>query len=85
MNFVTKFESVKKEAATALKPLEEKVPLHSGETICNLEHSANEHSDQLTSMQANVAMLSAMVDTLSKKCEDLEARSRWNNIQLVNF
>lgn len=51
---VRKFESiiselVKKEVATALKPLQEKVSLQNG-TIGDLERCANEHSDQLTSM-----------------------------------
>ncbi|CAB1449011.1 unnamed protein product [Pleuronectes platessa] len=49
---VAKFESiiselVKKEVATALKPLQEKVSLQSG-TISDLERSANEHSTGLT-------------------------------------
>ena len=65
---VAKFESiiselVKKEVATALKPLQEKVSLHSG-TISDLERSANEHSDQLTGMQVNMAKLSGTVGTL---------------------
>lgn len=81
---VTKFKSiisglVKKEVPTTLKPLEGKVSQQSG-TICDLARSANEHVDQLTSMQANVAKLSAAVESLSKKCEELEACPRWNNI-----
>ena len=86
---VAKFESiiselVKKEVATALKPLQEKVSLQSG-TIGDLERSANEHSDQLTGMQVNMAKLSATVEFLGKKCEELEARSRWHNIRLVGL
>ncbi len=84
---VTKFESiisnlVKKVMATTLKPLEEKVAVQSG-TISDLEHTANEHDDQLTSMQANMAKLSAAVESLSKRCENLEACSGWNNIRFV--
>lgn len=86
---VTDFEaiilaSVKKEVASALKPLKDRVDLQS-ETISALEHSASEHSDKLTSMHANVAKLAATVETLSNKCEDLEARSRWNNIRVVGL
>ncbi|CAB1422910.1 unnamed protein product [Pleuronectes platessa] len=83
---VAKFESiiselVKKEVATAIKPLQEKVSLQSG-TISDLECSTNEHSDQLTGMQVNMAKLSATVESLGKKCEELEARPRWHNIRL---
>lgn len=86
---VTKFEaivsaSVKKEVASALIPLEGIIDRQS-ESISDLEHSASEHSDKLTDMHANMAKLSAAVETLTKKCEDLEARSRWNNIQVVGL
>lgn len=86
---VAKFESiiselVKTEVATALKPLQEKVSQQSG-TISDLERCANEHSDQLTSMQANINKLSAAVEFLGKKCEELGARSRWHNIRLVGL
>ncbi|CAB1446948.1 unnamed protein product [Pleuronectes platessa] len=75
---------VKKEVATALNPLPERISLQSG-TISDLEHFANEHSDQLTGMQVNMAKLSATVESLGKKCEELEARSRWHNIRLVGL
>ena len=32
-----------------------------------------------------MAKLSAMVESLGKKCEELEARSRWHNIRLVGL
>lgn len=86
---VAKFESiivelVKKAVATAIKPLQEKVSLQCG-TISDLERSANEHSDQLTSMQETITKLSAAVESLGNKCEELEARSRWHNIRLVGL
>ena len=77
-------ETVKKEVTTALRPFEENVAAES-RTISDLEHSANEHDDQLTSLKANVTVLSATAESLSKKCEDLEARSRWNNYRLVGL
>lgn len=36
-------------------------------------------------MQTVVAELSATVETFSKKCEDLESRSRWNNIRRIGL
>lgn len=77
-------ELVKKEVSSTLMPLEEKVSRQDG-TIRDLERSATEHGDQLTGMQANVAMLTATVESLDKKCEELEARSRWHNIRLVGL
>ncbi|GCC25471.1 hypothetical protein chiPu_0003881 [Chiloscyllium punctatum] len=75
---ITKFESiisemVKKEVTTALNPLEEKVSLQCG-TILDLERLANEHDNYIAPLQANVSALSLMVESLTKKCEDLEAR-----------
>lgn len=86
---INKFESiisdsVKKEVAAALGPIEEKLATQRG-TISDLEHSANDHEGQLTSLQAGMAKLSATVETLEKKCEDLESRSRWNNVRLVGL
>lgn len=75
---------VKREVSAALVPLEEKVSRHGG-TISDLERSATEHGDQLTVIQANVATLTATVESLSKKCEELEVRSRWHNIRLVGL
>lgn len=77
-------DTIKKEIASAIKPLEEKVREHGG-VIRDLELAANEHEDKLTSLQATVNMLTSKVDSLGKKCEDLEARSRWNNIRLVGL
>lgn len=62
--------------------LQEKVSLQSG-TVTELESAANEHGDQLTNLQDTTAKLSATVESLGKKCEELEACSRWHNIQLT--
>lgn len=70
--------------ATALKPRQEKLSWQS-ETIGDLEHLANEHSDQLTSIQDEMARLSATVESLDKKCEELDGCSRWYNIRLVGL
>ncbi|ROL48201.1 hypothetical protein DPX16_22801, partial [Anabarilius grahami] len=55
------------------------------ESVTSLERAANNHSDQLVELQANVNKLTAQVESLFKKCEDLEGCSRWNNIRLVGL
>lgn len=45
---------------------------------------ANENSNQLTSMQANMAKLSVVADALSRKCEDMDAHYWcWNSSRVV--
>lgn len=75
---------MKKEVSSTLRPLEEKISRQGG-TISELERSATEHGDQLTDMKAKVDMLTTTVESLSRKCEELEARSRWHNIRLVGL
>lgn len=53
--------------------------------ISDLERFDNEHSDQLASMQDSIAKLSAMLESLNKKSDELEACSRWNNIRRVGL
>lgn len=36
-------------------------------------------------MQVNITKLSAMVESLGKKCEELKARASWHNIRLVGL
>lgn len=42
-------------------------------------------SNQLVELQANVNKLTAQVESLSKKCEDLEGHSTCDNIRLVGL
>ncbi|CAL1578951.1 unnamed protein product [Knipowitschia caucasica] len=86
-DIVTEFEQivsgvVKREIAAALRPLETSLSAQS-ETINSLEDTATDHGGQLTSLQATVALLTEQVGSLSKKCEDLEGRSRQNNVRIV--
>ncbi|KAK7882797.1 hypothetical protein WMY93_028971 [Mugilogobius chulae] len=74
--------AVKKEIMAALGPLEAKITAQS-ETIVSLEHTANDHDSQLISLQATVATLTDRVGSLSQKCEDLEGRSRRNNVRII--
>uniref|UniRef100_A0A673AAN0 Uncharacterized protein n=1 Tax=Sphaeramia orbicularis TaxID=375764 RepID=A0A673AAN0_9TELE len=68
----------------ALLPLEGKISANS-QTIASFELAATDHENQLTSLQAIVASLTNQVDSLSQKCEDLEGRSRLNNMSLVGI
>ena len=79
-DILNKFETtistaVKREVVAALGPFENRLASH-GELIADLERSANAHDAELSDLQANVSKLTATVDSLSKKCEDLESRSR---------
>uniref|UniRef100_A0AAV2K1Q6 Transposase element L1Md-A101/L1Md-A102/L1Md-A2 n=1 Tax=Knipowitschia caucasica TaxID=637954 RepID=A0AAV2K1Q6_KNICA len=86
-DIVSEFEQivsgvVKREIAAALRPLEATLSAQS-ETINSLEDTATDCGGQLTSLQATVASLAEQVGSLSQKCEDLEGRSRQNNIRIV--
>ena len=88
-DILNKFETtistaVKREIVAALGPFENRLASH-GELIADLKRSANAHDAELSDLRANVSKLTATVDSLSKKCEDLESRSRWNNIRLVGL
>lgn len=76
--------TIKKEITAACEPLQKKITAQD-QTISNLEDTANEHETQLTSLQATVASLTERVSSLTQKCEDLEGRSRLNNIRLVGI
>lgn len=86
-DIVGSFESViadvvKREVTGALAPLETKITSFAS-TISGLEEAANDHDERLTSLQAAVGQLRGEVDSLTKKCEDLEGRSRLNNIRIL--
>ncbi|XP_035508028.1 uncharacterized protein LOC118320994, partial [Morone saxatilis] len=70
--------------AAALEPFENKLA-SCGEAIADVERSANANNTELSDLRANVSKLTTTVDSLSKKCEDLESRSRWNNVRLVGL
>lgn len=50
-----------------------------------MELSATTCSDDLTSLQCAVSVLTEEVRQLQAKCEDLEGRSRRNNIRLIGI
>ena len=75
---------VKREITAVLEPFEKKIATHGG-AIADLERSASDHDYKLTELQNKVSSLNTLVDSLSKKCEDLEGRSRLNNVRLVGL
>ncbi|KAK7945587.1 hypothetical protein WMY93_001315 [Mugilogobius chulae] len=74
--------SVKEEFKAAVSTLQATVNSQ-GATIKDLELSATTCSDDLSSLQSTVNVLKEEVKQLQSKCEDLEGRSRRNNIRLI--
>ncbi|CAL1601025.1 unnamed protein product [Knipowitschia caucasica] len=75
---------VKKEITGALSPLEARIASFSS-AVRDLEQAANEQDGRLTVVQASVSQLQDQVASLTRKCEDLEGRSRLNNIRIVGI
>uniref|UniRef100_A0AAX7UGL5 L1 transposable element RRM domain-containing protein n=1 Tax=Astatotilapia calliptera TaxID=8154 RepID=A0AAX7UGL5_ASTCA len=80
----SEISSVKAEFKAAITTLQATVNAQ-GTTIKDLELSATTCSDDLTSLQSAVKVLTEEVRQLQAKCEDLEGRSRRNNIRLVGI
>lgn len=84
---ISRFENtisdvIKREISAAVSPLEAKMASF-GTVIHGLEHAATDQDGRLTSLQASVSKLNALAASLAQKCEDLESRSRLNNVRLV--
>lgn len=54
-------------------------------TVNDMEGSLSAYSDDVVSLKSKVDKLSAQLVTLDSKCEDLEARSRRNNIRIIGL
>lgn len=67
-----------------LEPLQQMVEANTS-TIKELERSSSDHSDRFTELGNLITSLSEHVTHLDSKCEDLEGRSRRNNIRLVGL
>lgn len=78
----SEISSVRTELKESIEPLQEKIGQHA-QTIQDLELAATDHSGRITELEATVSGLSARVKHLDDRCEDLEGRSRRNNIRLV--
>lgn len=76
--------SVRNELKESIDPLQKKVEQHEL-TVQELERAATDHSGRITELEAAVSKLTAKVKHLDDRCEDLEGRSRRNNIRLVGL
>ncbi|KAJ4923675.1 hypothetical protein JOQ06_014159 [Pogonophryne albipinna] len=76
--------SVRKELKESIGPLQAKVEQH-GQTVLELERAATDHSGRITELEATVSRLTAQAKHVDDRCEDLEGRSRMNNIRLVGI
>uniref|UniRef100_A0A3Q1C035 L1 transposable element RRM domain-containing protein n=1 Tax=Amphiprion ocellaris TaxID=80972 RepID=A0A3Q1C035_AMPOC len=52
-------------------------------TVKGMEESLSACTDDVSCLQKEVHRLTAVADALQKKCDDLEARSRRNNVRIV--
>lgn len=76
--------AVRTELKNATEPLLQRIKEH-GQTLNDLERATSDHGDQLASLDSTVKALETQVKTLTDKCEDLEGRSRRNNLRLVGI
>lgn len=53
------------------------------DTVGEMEHALTECSDDIVAMKTTIKSLTANVDKLENKCEDLESRLRRNNIRIL--
>lgn len=67
-----------------LEPLQQMVEANTS-TIKELEQALSDHSDHITELENLITSLSDRVTHLDAKCEDLEGRSRRNNLCLVGL
>lgn len=51
--------------------------------INDLECAVTDQDGRLAILQASVSALNALATSLAQRCEDLEGRSRMNNVRLV--
>lgn len=52
-------------------------------TVRELERAATEHNARLSELEATISTLTKQTARLEDKCEDLEGRSRRNNIRVL--
>lgn len=78
----SEISAVRQELKSSIEPLQRAVDAHE-ETVRELERSATDHSTRINQLEATVSKLTKDVTHLENKCEDLEGRSRRNNIHVV--
>lgn len=80
----SEISSVRNELKESIEPLQEKIEQY-GQTMLELELADTDHSSRITELETTVRKLTAQVKHLDDCCEDLEGRSRRNNIRLVGL
>ncbi|KAJ4920630.1 hypothetical protein JOQ06_021752 [Pogonophryne albipinna] len=83
-NLKKEFSIMKGDTQTALAAIKATMLAHTG-AIKEVEGALTQHSDDITRLQTEVARLTAETAKLSDKCEDLEGRSRRNNIRMIGM
>ncbi|KAJ8358111.1 hypothetical protein AAFF_G00032810 [Aldrovandia affinis] len=78
----SEISSVRQELKSSIEPLQRTVDAHE-ETVRDLERAATDHSTRIDELESTVSMLTSQVKRLDDKCEDLEGRSRRNNIRVL--
>lgn len=83
-NIKTELRAVKSELSDSITNIQSDVCALKG-TVGEMETSLSSCTDDIVTLQAKVEHLSTELTRLDNKCEDLEARSRRNNIRLVGI
>lgn len=74
--------SVKQDLENTVEPMLQRLNEHD-QTMHELERACTDNGTELSRLDSTVNSLKAQVKLLNDKCEDLEGRSRRNNIRLV--
>ncbi|KAE8285767.1 hypothetical protein D5F01_LYC15435 [Larimichthys crocea] len=78
----TEIASVKQDLENTVEPMLQRLNEHD-QTMRELERACTDNSTELSRLDSTVNSLKAQVKLLNDKCEDLEGRSRRNNIHLI--
>lgn len=76
--------TVRTDVKSWMEPLQQMVETNTS-TIKELERASSDHSDRITELENLIMSLSDRITHLDAKCEDLEGRSRRNNLRLVGL
>lgn len=80
----TDIAAVKEKLTSSVAALQRSLNLQD-DRLKDIEKSATEMSDKVTALETTVSKLQSELRDLQQKCEDLECRSRRNNIRLVGI
>lgn len=80
----TDIAAVKSELSTTTAALQQTINLQE-ERLAAVEESATKTSDGLADMEVTMSALKGEIRALQSKCEDLENRSRRNNLRIVGI